>query len=158
MTARTPFSPLRTILFGGLAVGVTDILWAMGMNAMNGKGPVWVLQSVAGGLLGASTFQGGAKTALLGMVLHFTIATCWMTAYFLVSRKVKVLAQQPWIYGPLYGILAYVVMYQVVLPMSAYHTGGIALGWNLVKGLFIHIFGVGLLIALITRRGTAQPS
>lgn len=153
-SGRTPFSPRRTILFGGLAVGTTDILWAIVMNAMNGKGPVWVFQSVAGGLFGAATFQGGARTALIGMGLHFFIATCWVTAYFLASRRLPDLARRPFLWGPLYGVLVYVIMYQVVLPLSAYHTSGIHLGAAMFKQLFIHIFGVGLLAALLVRRGT----
>ena len=154
-SARAAFSARRTILFGGLAVGVTDILWAIVMNGLKGRSAVWVLQSVAGGLLGTATFQGGLRTALLGMVLHFTIATCWFTAFYLASRKWPVLVQRPWVMGPLYGILVYVMMYQVVLPLSAYHTAGIKVGPELFKGLFIHVFGVGVLTALIARKGNA---
>ena len=157
-SARAPFSSRRTIIFGGLTIGTVDILWAIGNSAFNGKGPVWVFQSVAGGLLGSATFQGGARTALLGMVLHFFIATTVMTVYFLASRKLKILAERPWLCGILYGIGVYGVMYGVVLPLSAFHTAGIKWGVPLAKGLFIHMFGVGLLAGLFTRRGTAQPA
>lgn len=151
--ARTPFSPRRTILFGGLAVGTADILWAIVMNGLKGKSAVWVLQSVAGGLLGTATFDGGLRTALLGMLCHYTIATCWFTAFYLVSRRWPAIARRPWVYGPLYGIFVYVMMYQFVLPLSAFHTAGIRLGIELVKGLTIHIFGVGVLTAVIARKG-----
>ncbi|HWA40814.1 MAG TPA: hypothetical protein VG712_04330 [Gemmatimonadales bacterium] len=152
-SGRAPFSIRRTILFGGLAVGVTDILWAIVMNGLKGRSAVWVLQSVAGGLLGSATFQGELRTALLGMACHFTIATCWFTAFFLVTRRWSVLVRRPWVAGPLYGLFVYVMMYQVVLPLSAYHTAGIRVGPELFKGLFIHIFGVGVLTALIARKG-----
>lgn len=155
--ARVPFSPRRTVLFGGLTIATVDILWAIGNSALNGKGPVWVFQSVAGGLLGSATFEGGAKTALLGMVLHLCIATTVMLTYYLVSRRLRVLVQRPWLCGILYGIGVYGVMYGVVLPLSAFHTSGIHWGAPLAKGLFIHMFGVGLLAALFARRGTAQP-
>lgn len=155
--ARAPFSPRRTVLFGGVTIGTVDILWAIGNAAVNGKGPVWVFQSVAGGLLGSATFEGGAKTALLGMVLHFVIAITVMITYYLVSRRLKVLVQRPWLCGILYGVAVYGVMYGVVLPLSALHTGGIHWGVSLAKGLFIHMFGVGLLAALFARRGTPQP-
>lgn len=156
-SALTAFSPRRTILFGTLAVGITDILWAIVMNAMNGKGPVWVLQSVAGGVYGTATFQGGLRTALTGMFLHFFIAGCWFTAYYIASRRFPDLARRPFLWGPIYGVLAYLVMYQVVLPLSAYHTSGIHVGPGMYKQLFIHIFGVGLLAALIVRRGSPTP-
>ena len=157
-SARAPFSARRTILFGGLAIGTTDILWAIVMNGLKGRSAVWVLQSVAGGLLGPATFDGGLRTALLGMVCHYTIATCWFTAFYLASRRWPVLVRRPWVTGPLYGIFVYVMMYQVVLPLSAYHTQGIKPGIELVKGLIIHIFGVGVLAAFVARRGApARP-
>ena len=152
-----PLSPGRTILLGGLTIGTLDILWAFAMAGLNGTGPARVLRTIAGGLLGPAAFEGGAGTAALGAVLHYFIATCVMTVYYLASRKLPQLARQPWVYGPLYGILVYVVMYQLVLPLSALHGKGIQLGTQLAKGLFIHIFGVGLPAALITRRGTSAP-
>jgi hypothetical protein len=150
---RSTHSPLRTILLGGLAIGTLDILWAIAMNAIQGKGPLWVLQSVAGGLLGAATFEGGVRTAILGTLIHYSIATTVMTTYYLVSRRVPALARRPFLFGPLYGILVYVVMYQLVLPLSAWHTSGIKLGSGLAKGLFIHLFGIGLVAGLMTRWG-----
>lgn len=157
-SARAPFSPRRAVIFGGLTIGTVDILWAIGNSMLNGKGPVWVFQSVAGGLLGPDTFQGGAKTALLGMVLHYCIATTVMLTYFLVSRRLKVLVERPWVFGILYGIAVYGVMYGVVLPNSALHTAGIKWGVPLAKGLFIHMFGVGLIAALFARRGSATAA
>ncbi|HET7042602.1 MAG TPA: hypothetical protein VFI13_11305 [Gemmatimonadales bacterium] len=154
-SGRTPFSPQRTILFGGVAVGTCDILWAFLMSALAGRGPVSVLQSVAGGFLGPATFQGGAATAFLGMFTHYFIATCWMTVYYLVSRRLPALARRPWVFGPLYGVLVYLMMYGVVLPLSAWHTHGPAFDLTMAKALFIHMFGIGTVAALVTRRGTA---
>ncbi|MEP7324787.1 MAG: hypothetical protein ABI836_02465 [Gemmatimonadota bacterium] len=154
--ARPALSPLGTILLGGLAIGTIDILWAIIMTALDGRGPVSVLQSVAGGLLGKATYDGGAGTALLGITVHYFIATCVMTTYYLASRQLPQLARRPWLYGILYGIVVYVVMYQVVLPLSAWHTKGIKMGTGLAKGLFIHMFGIGLVAGLVTRRGTAK--
>jgi len=150
-------SPGRTILLGALAIGTIDILWAMGMAVIDGKDPLRVLQTIAGGLLGAATFDGGAGTMVLGLALHYFIASCVMTTYYLASRKFPALVRQPWVYGILYGIAVYVVMYQVVLPLSAWHGKGIKLGTQLAKGLFIHMFGVGLVAALVTRWGDRQP-
>jgi hypothetical protein len=153
-SGRQPLSPGRTILLGGLVIGTLDILWAITMTVIKGGTVISVLQSIAGGLLGAATNDGGAKTAALGLVIHYFIATTVMTVYYLASRKLPALARKPWVFGPLYGIMVYVFMYQVVLPLSAWHTKGIKWGLPLAKGLFIHIFGIGLMAALMTRRGT----
>ena len=154
-SARAPFSPARTLLFGTVAVGTVDICWAFFWTAIGGHGPVYVLQSVAGGWLGAATYDGGLATAFLGMFTHYFIAGSVMTTYFLVSRRFPELARRPWVYGPLYGILVYFIMNQLVLPLSAWHTTGVHLNKALVKGLIIHMFGIGLIAALVTRRGTA---
>lgn len=156
-SARHPFSPRRTIIFGSLTVGTVDILWAICWSAVSGHGPIWVFQPVAGGLLGTATFQGGLPTALLGMLFHYFIATCVVTTYYLASRRLSALARRPWIFGPLYGIVVYMVMNQVVLPLSAYHTSGIHWNLALAKGLFIHMFGIGSIAALFARRGSVHP-
>ena len=157
-SARHPFSPRRTIFFGALTVGTVDILWAFIWSAVSGHGPIYVFQSVAGGLLGSDTYDGGLPTALLGMFCHYFIATCVVTTYYLASRRLTALARQPWLFGPLYGIAVYGVMYGIVLPLSAYHTSGIHFNLAFVKGITIHIFGIGLLTALFARRGSAQPA
>ncbi len=149
-------SAARTILLGMLAIGTIDILWAMGMAVIEGKDPLRVLQTIAGGLLGSATFEGGAGTMVLGAVIHYFIACCVMTTYYLASRKFPQLARKPWVYGILYGIAVYVVMYQVVLPLSAWHTKGIKLGVPLAKALFIHMFGIGLVAGLMTRWGDRE--
>lgn len=157
-SGRSPFSTRRTLLFGTVAIGTTDICWAFLISATGGTGPIKVLQSVAGGWLGAATYDGGMATAFLGMATHYFIAGAVMTTYFLASRKFHELARKPWIYGPLYGAVVYLVMYQLVLPLSAWHGTGlhpIDHTANFLKGLFIHLFGIGTIAALVTRRGTA---
>ena len=153
-SARTPFSPLRTIILGTMAVGTIDICWAFVMSALNGQGPVHVLQSVAGGWLGRATFDGGAATAFLGMFTHYFIAGAVVTTYYVASRRSSALARRPWVFGPLYGILVYLVMYGVVLPFSAWHTHGPSFDLTAAKALFIHMFGIGTVAALVARRGT----
>lgn len=155
-SASAPFSTRRALLFGTLAVGTIDICWAFFWTAVGGHGPVYLLQSIAGGWLGAATYDGGITTAFLGMFTHYFIAGSVMTTYFLVSRRFPELARRPWMYGPLYGILVYFVMNQLVLPLSAWHTSGVHFNLAFAKGIFIHMFGIGLVAALVTRRGTAR--
>lgn len=59
------------ILWGGLIAGLIDITYAIGFSATRGVPPIRILQSVASGLLGSSSYQGGATTATLGLILHF---------------------------------------------------------------------------------------
>jgi uncharacterized membrane protein YagU involved in acid resistance len=80
--------------------------------------PVVILKSVASGLLGPAAFKGGPEVAALGLLLHFVIAFGAAAVYYAASRWLPVLAQKPWICGPLFGIAVYFFMSLVVLPLS----------------------------------------
>ena len=143
-----------TILYGGLAVGVLDILDAMTFFGIrSGMTPIRVLQSVAGGLLGRDTFNGGMKTALLGLLLHFLIATILATIYYVASSILPLLLRYAVSAGLLYGVAVYFVMTYVVVPHSAYGPRSAPVPWSVfLNGIIGHALLVGLPIALIARR------
>jgi uncharacterized membrane protein YagU involved in acid resistance len=144
-----------TIVYGGLAVGVLDILDAMTFFGIrSGVTPVGVLQSVAAGLLGRqAALNGGAKTAVLGLVLHFLNATLFATAFYFLSRILPVLTRHAVIAGLLYGVAAYLVMTYIVVPHSALGPRTRPIPWPVhLNGVIGHALLVGLPIALIARR------
>ena len=59
---------------GGVTTGVLDISAAFVDSGLNGRSPMFVLQSIASGLLGPESYKGGLKSAALGLALHFLIA------------------------------------------------------------------------------------
>jgi uncharacterized membrane protein YagU involved in acid resistance len=143
----------RTVLVGGLIAGTLDISYACIFSYIRrGTSPVRVLQSVASGALGRSAFDGGAKTAALGLVFHFLIATIAAAVYYLASRPLRFLVNQAIICGPLYGVGVYLFMNFVVLPLSAIGSRPPLPLPVLIGGLLIHMFGIGLPIALVVRR------
>ena len=90
MTSR----PLRFVLAGGLVAGALDITYACVFWAIKAGVPAErIFQSVAAGLLGKDSFSGGWPTALLGLGLHFFIATTMSVTYFLVARRAPILGQ-----------------------------------------------------------------
>ncbi len=110
------------IFWGGLACGVLDISQAcLAWGIQNHVPPTRIFQSVASGLLGSKSFQGGMKTAALGLFLHFLIAFIWAVTYYLASRRIDFLTASPVISGLLYGEFVWVMMNCVVLPLSALH-------------------------------------
>jgi hypothetical protein len=143
----------RTIVLGGLAAGVLDISAAFLNSGLNGRSPMFVLQSVASGLLGAESYKGGFGSAALGAALHFSIALAACTVYYAASRKLKLLVQRAIICGVLYGVAVYLFMYMVVLPLT-FHRGFLRPLSVVLTGLFIHIFCVGLPISLAVRWGS----
>ena len=146
----------RPILLGGLIAGTLDITYACIFSYLRrGTRPSVVLQSVASGALGRSAFEGGAKTAALGLAFHFLIAFIAATVYYFASRVLRFMVTQAVICGILYGVLVYLFMNCVVLRLSAIHstTWPWSYPWPaLIGGLLIHMFGIGVPIALTVRK------
>ena len=148
-------SGVRAVLLGGLTVGILDILDAILFFGLYlDAPPIRILQSVAAGLLGRDAARaGGLPTAVLGGVLHFTIATIIMTIYYLVSRRWSLLTRRAVACGLAYGVVCYFVMSFVVIPLSA---AGRGLHWPplpiILNGIIGHALLVGLPAALWARR------
>ncbi len=133
---------LPVILRAGLTAGVMDITAALVVYAR-----------IASGLLGKAAFEGGLATAGLGLLCHFTVATGAATVFYGANRVFPVLARGAWVTGPLYGICVYFFMQLVVIPLSA--IGPRPFNWHAtIVGNVIHVFCVGLPIALTVRRFT----
>lgn len=144
---------LPTILYGGLVVGVLDILYAFTFWWLKGVGPVRILQSVAAGVLGADARTGGAFSATLGGVLHFFIAFTIAAVYYAASLKLPVLIRRPFVSGLAYGVAAYFFMNYVVIPLSAVprSTAPFNVAW-FTCSLIAHALFVGLPPALFAWR------
>jgi len=147
------FSIGRALVVGTLAVGLLDILDAFIFFGLRGAKPIGILQSIASGVLGGAAYQGGMRTALLGLLLHFVIAFGVVATYLVAARLIPALNQRPWLYGLLYGLAVYAVMNLIVVPMSAAVLGSGPTPLVVrVNGLLIHMFGVGLPAALVAAR------
>jgi len=140
----------RVILMAGLLAGALDITAAFLVYGLRGASPVRILQSIASGLLGGAAFQGGGGAAALGAVLHFLIAIVAAAVYYGASRKLGILVRRPVISGLLYGVMVYVFMNHVVLPLSAVAKRPFVPRMAAVI-VVVHMLCVGLPIALVIR-------
>lgn len=146
----------KAIAAGALAVGVLDIADAMlFFGIRNGVPPTRICQSIAAGVLGRDAARaGGLTTAALGLLLHFVIATLVVTVIVIAAKKLPVIAaavRRPFLAGPVYGIIVFLMMYTVILPMSKAGGGIPAWGPVLWNAVLIHMFGVGLPAVLAAR-------
>ena len=140
------------VLAGGLVAGALDIAYACLFWAVRSGVPARrILQSVAAGLLGPASFQGGRATAALGLGLHFFIALSMSVAYYLAARLWPVLGRRPVVYGAAYGLVLYAVMNYVVVPLSAAGRGSKDPLW-IVLSIVAHMVLVGIPIAVCTGR------
>jgi hypothetical protein len=142
---------LRAILWGGLICGVLDITAALVVYGFFGAKPIPLLQGIASGLLGPRAYDGGLATAFLGLLCHFFIAFSATVVYFVVSRRIPFLLEHAVLSGFLYGPAVYFFMNQIVLPLSAIGKRPFSVKFMLI-GVVIHMFSVGLPIALTVRR------
>ena len=146
--------PLLAIGVGGTTVGVLDLTYAIAVYSPHH--PIRIPQAIASGLLGVKSYDGGMRTAVLGVFLHFLIAFGAATVYYLASRKIGFMTEHAILSGLVFGALVYSFMHLVVLPLSAVpHRDGkfIYQAFEFVW----HWFGVGLPIALSVRH-YARPA
>lgn len=142
---------LAAIFWGGLIGGTIDITYAILFTIWRGSTAQRVLQFVASGVLGPSSFQMGWTSAALGLLCHFTIAFGAAVTYYLASRKLRFLIERGRMWGVIYGVAIFYFMQLVVVPLSKappYHPQGAAL----YLGLLIHMFGIGTPIAWSVRK------
>lgn len=102
------------------------------------------------GLLGRSSFDGGWGTFAVGLLLHFLVATCIATVYYFAALKLPILIRHAIVAGLVYGMIAYLGMNYLVIPLS--RVGLRPFSFRLFLPAFIgHAFLVGLPVALIAR-------
>jgi hypothetical protein len=145
-------TPVKAILYGTLASGVLDatdgVIFFFLTKHLN---PIQVLQYIASGALGASSYQGGLATAGLGMLFHFLIAAVVAVIYVLASQKLRFLRDQWAVSGLIYGASVYLFMNLIVVPHTAIGPNPIPLA-ALINGLIGHAVFVGLPIAFFAKQ------
>ena len=151
-------SALSAILIGGAIAGACDITYAITFWAFRGVSATRVLQSVASGLLGAPAFKGGLATAALGLALHFFIAFSAAAIFYLAAKALPVLVDRAVLFGILYGLAIFGVMNLVVLPLSAFPRKVTFPLLATTTGLFVHMFFIGLPIALAVRNSLSAKA
>ena len=150
---------LMTILWIGLIAGTLDITDNLIFNQFRGISPIRVFQYIAGGLIGMKSFQLGLASVALGVLIHYTIALFWTGVFYTASRKFSILVRRPVICGLLYGVVVYLVMNFVILPLSRVppRPAAVTLPSRINAVLALLLF-IGLTISLLTRRSITRAS
>lgn len=148
---------LKTILTAGLVAGTLDLTLAIVYFGVTVHAPFTAVpQAVASGVLGAKAFTLGVPAALLGIFLHYFIALTVADFYYAASVRIGFLNRHPILSGGAYGMVVFVVMQFIVVPLSR-HPGPNhpQLSW-LIADVASHIFFIGITIALVTRHFAGQ--
>src|SRR5882757_668224 len=147
----TSSRPLAAIFAAGLLCGVMDITAAFLTLAPKGISPRQILQGIASGLIGPSSFRGGAATSALGLAIHFLIAFTAAAVFYGASRRLPALLDHPWLAGVGYALVVYGFMYWIVMPLSRLRRGPVTVPYT-VTAIVTHIICVGLPISLVIHR------
>jgi hypothetical protein len=148
------------LLRAGLLTAIVDGLFSSILSvAVYDSTVSRLFQGVASVLLGAGAFNGGRRTAVIGVLMHVLVAFTWSAVYLFVvlrSRWIRGLLASP--YGvlkvaALYGPFIWMVMSLVVIPILAHRPPSITLRWWIQW--FGHIVFVG--IPIVGASGPPPP-
>jgi hypothetical protein len=112
-------SKTKIIFWTTLLAGTLDILAAFIQSILRAAAnPVKVLQFIASPILGEEAFYMGLISAMFGLFTHYTIACIWTSLFFLVYPKIQFSGRYKIFVGLGYGIIIWLIMTQVVLPLA----------------------------------------
>lgn len=121
-----------------------------------------LFQGIASTLLGPEAFSGGTRTAVVGLLMHFSVAFSWSAVFlFAVARSPRLRGVLATPYGRLktasvYGPVVWLVMSLVVIPLLLHRPPRIGGRWWVE--LLGHIPFVGLpIVASIAEPSPRQP-
>jgi len=166
--AATPYStpsggPLPRLVRAGLLTGVTDGLFASVLSLAFYHSTVErVFQGIAATLLGPEAFNGGIRTAVVGVLMHFGVAFAWSAIFLLlVARSPRIRGVLATRYGrlkiaALYGPLVWLVMSLAVIPLLLHRPPRITGRWWIL--LLGHIPFVGMPIVASIAGPSARRS
>lgn len=145
-------SAIQVIAAATLVAGTLDIASAFTLARLNGVPPKRLLQMIASAAIGKPAFEGGTSTAALGLAFHFLIAASAATVYYVLGRYLALNAHAI-LSGILYGIAVHLFMTFIVLSRTKLQRPFSMKPF--LTQLVVHIFFVGLPIALVVRHFAA---
>lgn len=108
------------IVLAGFIAGTIDIGAAAIINRIS---PFIIAQAIASGLLGKSSYGGGWDTAALGVALQWTMSLIIAAVFCILAQQLPILRQRWIAAGLAYGVVIFIVMNYVIVPLSSAYPG-----------------------------------
>lgn len=139
----------KLIFVTGFVAATLDVIAAIVIYKAD---PINLFKYIASGAVGREmAFSGSNLYAVLGILFHYVIAYTWTILYVILFPGVKKLPGNRYVNGVLYGVVIWVGMNLLVLPLSAIQQR--AFNWGQAfTGIAIIIFAVGLPITILVHR------
>ena len=141
---------LKPIVVATAISGTLDILFAMILTVIFGREIGGMLRYVGSGPFPAAMDMGTGGAAL-GLLVHFTLMALMAAVLMLFVRRRPQLLDKPILLGIAYGLLTYVIMNLLVVPLR-FDTPLPPSALSIATQLFAHIVLVGIPMALVAAR------
>jgi hypothetical protein len=106
----------RAIMLTGFLAGTLDAIAAIVVYQAN---PIGLFKFIAAGAFGTeAAFAGGTIMVVWGILFHYFIAFSWTALFFFVYPAIPLMRKNKYVTGLLYGIFVWIMMNQVVVPLS----------------------------------------
>lgn len=140
------------ILLTGLVAGTLDGLAAVNGYMASGKtDPGVVFKYIASGVFGKEAYAGGTGMIIWGILFHFLIAYGLTVFYFWLYPRVKWLGENKVASAILYGIFAWIVTTQLIVPLSRIQRPPANI-YKYISAMQILVLFIGLPISLMANK------
>ena len=144
-------------LTAGLVAGTLDITAAcIQAYLKTGTTPSQVLKYVASGAVDPKTFSNDTMLAVVGLLVHFTIAILFAFFFFFLAKLISSLVKYPILIGILYGVFVWGAMRFIILPYISRLNPKPIVGQEAMKNAAIAaaiiVVCVGIPVVLLARR------
>lgn len=147
--------PTRLLVHATLVAGTLDILSAMAYVLIAGKNPLAIPVGIASAIW-PGALKAPAPALVVGVLLHFAIMLVMVAVFVAAARRIDWLSARPIASGALYGLVLWMVMNLVVLPMRWPALFPHFTTVSVIEQLFSHIALVGVPLAWLTSRSLRQ--
>lgn len=153
---KRPASAWRTVVGAGATAATLDLTYVFTLYYfLRGVTPQRVLHTIASGIYGQASYDGGWTTAAVGFAAHYFILIVAAWWYFLASRYIGALRRHTIACGIAYGVAIYCCMNFVVVPLSnapfAKKAFDLTITFPRASDFFMHLV-FGTIIAWSVRR------
>jgi len=150
-TKKDSYLPVKTIAWAGLLVGSLDILAAIvNFKIATGKDPILIFQYIASAVFGKDAYSGSSLMPVLGLILHFIIAYIFTIIFFIIYPKMKLFKYNAILTGIAYGILIWIAMNMIVVPLSKIGKFSFKLSGVLLQASILIVM-IGIPLSLICK-------
>lgn len=137
----------KKLVVAWLVAGALDLILAVTLTLIRGGEVSAMLRFVASGPFPAA-MDWGAWGSILGVVVHFVLMATMAAAYAVLWKTIQAVREQPLQWGLAYGLLTYVVLDLIVVPLrfpSAWPPKPI----SILTQMFAHLILVGMVFTLV---------